>query len=179
MKTDDTREVWQRGPVAGVPPLLQPVAHALLQAAEDAGKYTQSLPGHLLWEKPGGVASVGFHLLHLRGVVDRLFTYARGASLSEEQFAALKAEKEIRGEHVKAADLVEDFRRQVEKALTQLSNTSEEKLTEARTIGRQRLPTTVLGLLFHTAEHCQRHIGQLLVTARLLEGPLKDLEIKQ
>jgi hypothetical protein len=31
----DQGEVWQRGPINGVPGLLQPVAHALLQVVED------------------------------------------------------------------------------------------------------------------------------------------------
>jgi hypothetical protein len=29
----------------------------------------------------------------------------------------------------------------------------------------------VLGLLFHAAEHTQRHVGQLLVTARVVREP--------
>lgn len=36
-------EVWMRGPVDGVPPLLQPLTHVLLQVAEDARKYTEHL----------------------------------------------------------------------------------------------------------------------------------------
>jgi len=82
-------EVWQRGPIEGVPALLQPVAHALLQAIEDVEKETSAFPLELIWEKPGGVASVGFHLKHVRGVVDRLFTYARGEMLSDGQIHAL------------------------------------------------------------------------------------------
>ena len=35
-------------------------------------------------------------------------------------------------------------------------------------VGRRKLPSTVLGLLFHAAEHTQRHTGQLLVTVRVL-----------
>ena len=42
-----------------------------------------------------------------------------------------------------------------------------ETLTEVRTVGRDRLPSTVLGLLVHSAEHVQRHVGQLLVTVRV------------
>ena len=167
MSAGDQREVWQRGPIDGVPPLLQPVAHALLQAAEDAERYAGNFPPELLWEKPAGVASVGFHLLHIRGVVDRLCTYARGEALTPSQLNELAAEKEIPNK-VEPRDLVAAFQRQVEKAVGQLRNTTEAALTETRTIGRKQIPTTVLGLLFHTAEHCQRHIGQLLVTARLL-----------
>jgi uncharacterized damage-inducible protein DinB len=40
-------------------------------------------------------------------------------------------------------------------------------LGDARTVGRKRLPTTVIGLLTHIAEHTQRHVGQAIVTAKL------------
>ena len=107
-------EVWQRGPIEGVPALLQPVAHALLQAAEEAGRHTQNFSPERLWDKPANVASVGFHLLHIRGVVDRLFTYARGEALTTEQLKELSAEKEV--QNTSLPDLVEAFRDQVEKA---------------------------------------------------------------
>jgi len=41
---------------------------------------------------------------------------------------------------------------------------------EARGIGRKRIPTNVLGLLFHAAEHTQRHTGQLYVTVKMLKN---------
>ena len=94
MTPPDAPEVWLRGPVDGVPPLLQPVAHALLQAREEVGKIMEGFPEALLWEKPAGVASVGFHLQHLSGVLDRLFTYAQGTSLTTEQLNALQAEEQ-------------------------------------------------------------------------------------
>ncbi|MEP7383538.1 MAG: DinB family protein, partial [Gemmatimonadota bacterium] len=87
-------EWWQRGPVEGVPALLQPVAHILLQVHESVEEFVQQMP-ELDWNaRPAGVASPAFHLLHIPGVIDRLFTYARGGALSEEQFAALKRERE-------------------------------------------------------------------------------------
>src|SRR5690606_27585721 len=93
MADNNNLEFWQRGPVKDVPPLLQPVAHALLQAAEEAGRFTEDFPAAQLWEKPAGVASVGFHLKHIRGVIDRLFTYARGEGLSAEQLKELAEEQ--------------------------------------------------------------------------------------
>lgn len=164
-------EVWLRGPLPDIPPLLQPVAHALLQAREDVEMLMQDFPEDLLWMRPGGVASVGFHLQHLRGVLDRLFTYARGQSLSPEQLRALAAEQEPPGAHTRTQDLVRAFHDEVERALDQLRATDEATLTEARSVGRARLPSTVLGLLFHAAEHTQRHVGQLLVTARVQLAP--------
>jgi hypothetical protein len=57
-------EPWLRGPVPGVPPLLQPVAHALLQAVEDVRRVVTPLGRDALWARPGGAASVGFHVRH-------------------------------------------------------------------------------------------------------------------
>ena len=170
MSTADTREVWQRGPVDGVPALLQPVAHALLQAVEEADRHTENLAPGNLWERPGNAASPGFHLRHMRGVVDRLFTYARGESLTAEQLKELAAENQVPDGMVHPRDLVDAFRREVDKAMLQLKDTPEAILTQRRTIGRKQIPTTVLGLLFHAAEHCQRHTGQLLVTVKILQA---------
>jgi hypothetical protein len=33
-------------------------------------------------------------------------------------------------------------------------------------VGRKRLPTTVIGLLTHIAEHTQRHVGQAIGAAK-------------
>lgn len=159
-------EVWLRGPIAGVPALLQPVAHALLQAREEVDALLQDFPEALLWRRPAGVASVGFHLQHLSGVVDRLFTYARGEPLTQQQREALAAEGEPPELGGSVEDLVHAFHQQVERALDQLRMTEEHTLLQARAVGRRQLPSTVLGLLFHAAEHVQRHVGQLLVTVR-------------
>lgn len=165
-------EVWLRGPVAGVPPLLQPVAHALLQAREEVVQIVEGFPDDRLWSRPAGAASVGFHLQHLSGVLDRLLTYARGEELDEAQLAALRAEGDPPHPGVSAAALAGAFERAVDRALEQLRATPEGTLTEARGVGRAGLPSTVLGLLFHAAEHTQRHLGQLLVTARVVHPAL-------
>ncbi|CAN5857960.1 hypothetical protein BH23GEM7_BH23GEM7_25160 [soil metagenome] len=160
-------EVWLRGPVEGVPALLQPVAHALLQAREEVEALLQDFPEDLLWSRPGGVASAGFHLRHLAGVVDRLFSYARGEPLTPRQREALTAEGQPPESGSSIGDLVHAFHQQVERALDQLRATEERTLTDPRAVGRKQLPSTVLGLLFHAAEHVQRHVGQLLVTVRV------------
>lgn len=167
---DRKLEVWQRGPVDGVPDVLQPVAHALLQAKEDARRYTENFPEELVWEKPYGVASVGFHLNHLSGVVSRLFTYADNKKLTEDQLKFLKAEENPENLPLKLADLIGVFEETVQVAMDYLRQTSVDDLVEFRGLGRAQLPTTKLGLLFHAAEHSQRHIGQLLVTVRVLTG---------
>jgi uncharacterized damage-inducible protein DinB len=162
------REVWQRGPVDGIPPHLQPVAHALLQAKEELRELLKDFPAGLLWNRPAGLASPAFHLQHMSGVVDRLFTYAKGESLSKNQLDMLAAEgKEDAG--INVSQLLGRFDKQVETALMQLMETDEKGLTHARSIGRAQIPTTVLGLLFHAAEHTMRHLGQLLVTIKVLK----------
>jgi uncharacterized damage-inducible protein DinB len=163
---NETREVWLRGPVPEIPQLLQPVAHALLQATEEIENAIASFNTIYLWDKPYGMASVGFHLQHLSGVLDRLFTYARGESLSTLQLKALQQEGSAPAPSTTATELVTVFREQVQRALIQLQETDEKRLTEHRAVGRQQLSSTVLGLLFHAAEHTQRHVGQLLVTAK-------------
>jgi uncharacterized damage-inducible protein DinB len=167
MSNSQSLEVWLRGPVPGVLPLLQPVAHALLQAREELTAALQDFPPALLNERPAGAASVGFHLQHLAGVLDRLLTYARQETLTEPQFAAFNAEVPplvIANDAVEK--LVQEFSSTVDKALAQLRVTDEATLTEVRGVGRAQVPSTHLGLLFHAAEHTTRHLGQLLVTAK-------------
>ncbi len=163
-------EVWLRGPLPGVPPLLQPVAHALLQAREEVHELLLDFPAARLAERPLGLASVGFHLRHLAGVLDRTFTYARGAALSESQLAYLAAEGQPPTDAGAVGELVTAFSRQVDAALRQLEATPENSLLEWRGVGRAQLPSTVIGLLVHAAEHTTRHVGQLLVTARVVRG---------
>ncbi|GAB3590095.1 DinB family protein [Hymenobacter daeguensis] len=167
MSSTQQLEIWLRGPVAGVPPLLQPVAHALLQARDELNAAMQDFPPALLNERPAGVASVGFHLQHLAGVLDRLLTYARQQTLTAQQFAAFEAEVPplpIAGDSV--SRLVQEFNDTVDKALHQLKATDEATLTQVRGVGRAQVPSTHLGLLVHAAEHTTRHLGQLLVTAK-------------
>jgi len=158
-------EYWLRGPVPGIPPLLQPVAHALLQAKAEVNALMAEFPEKRLWERPDGLASPGFHLQHLAGVLDRLLTYARGEGLNQQQLADLASEGKPRG--AEPTDL-NRFNIQIDNALQQLRHTPEETLTEPRAVGRAGVPSTVIGLLFHAAEHTMRHTGQLLVTARIL-----------
>ena len=160
-------EAWLRGPIEGVPDTLQPVAHALVQARDEARELLRDFPGNLLWSRPAGLASVGFHLQHIAGVVDRLFTYARGESLSAAQRGTLAQEGTPPQSGNGVEDLLGAVDAQVERALGQLRATRPDTLAETRPVGRQQLPATVLGLLFHAAEHTQRHVGQMLVTARV------------
>jgi uncharacterized damage-inducible protein DinB len=115
------------------------------------------------------VASVGFHLQHLAGVLDRMFTYARGQALTEQQLEALAAEG--KPNNAKATALLKGFNEQVTRTLEELGKLTDDVLTQPRTVGRQQLPSTTIGLLVHAAEHTQRHAGQLYVTLRILAQP--------
>src|SRR4051812_24090317 len=87
-------EVWLRGPVDGVPALLQPVAHGLLQCREEIEALLAGMTPDQIWRAPNGRASIGFHVRHAIGSLDRLFTYARGALLSEAQRTVLGQEQQ-------------------------------------------------------------------------------------
>jgi len=153
-----------------IPPLLRPVAHALLQAVEDVRRTVDPLAADDLWSRPAGAPSVGFHVRHAAGSLDRLFTYARGEALSAAQHAFLASEAEPGASPPLAVALAGEFERQVGRALAQLRTTAETTLLEPRGVGRLQLPSTVLGLLVHAAEHTQRHVGQILTTARIVRG---------
>ena len=160
-------EAWLLGPVERVPDILQPIAHALLQAREESRRLMQNFPTELLWSRPAGLASVGFHLQHIAGVIDRLFTYARGESLSRQQQELLAREGHQPATGGGVDELLDALDAQVERALDHLRAMPPHTLNEPRAVGRKQLPSTVMGLLFHAAEHAQRHVGQMLVTARV------------
>lgn len=170
MAAEKLAEVWLRGPVENVPSLLQPVAHAFLQAREELNELMKDFPDELLWVKPASAASAGFHLQHLSGVIDRLFTYANNKALSEEQLSALKAEGDPAKTNASTAELIQAFTQRVDEALEQLQQINEQTITEYRGVGRAQLPSTVIGLLFHAAEHTMRHLGQLIVTVKIVKG---------
>lgn len=160
-------EWWQRGPIEGVPALLQPVAHMVLQIGESVHEMVDGLTEAQWNATPAGVAPIAFHVRHIIGVLDRLFTYARGQGLSEAQFSALRGE----GAPLAAADvpaLLAALDTQVQSALTELRHTDPAILGDYRGVGRAQLPSTVIGCLVHGAEHGMRHVGQLSVTARLV-----------
>jgi uncharacterized damage-inducible protein DinB len=170
MSNDNKTEVWLRGPLNDIPALLQPVAHALLQAREEITGLMESFPEELLWEKPAGLASPGFHLQHLAGVLNRLFTYAKGEQLNQQQLKELASESKPDGNANTVYDLIKTIDKRIDETISQLVKTDETTLTEGRTVGRTQLPSTVIGLYVHAAEHTMRHVGQLLVTVKVLSA---------
>jgi DinB superfamily len=161
-------EYWLRGPVEGVDPALMPAAHALLQTLEDAERAAAGLSVDELWTSPAGAASIGFHLMHLSGATDRLLTYARGERLNDSQKAALSAERNP--PRADAITLLHQLRQTIDASLAQIRAMPPASILDARAVGRAGLPTTVLGLIFHAAEHSQRHAGQIVTTAMIIRG---------
>jgi uncharacterized damage-inducible protein DinB len=160
-------EPWLRGALPDVDPLLAPVLFALQQAREDLDSHTAGLSTEAIWSRPNGVTSLGFHLRHIAGSLDRLTSYLLGRELTEEQLAFLHREKEpgasrdeLLADIGRALDATEDVIRSLDTA----------RLTEPRTVGRKRLPTTIIGLAIHIAEHTQRHVGQAITMCKLLGG---------
>jgi hypothetical protein len=159
-------EVWLRGPLPDVIPELHPVAHSLLQVREEIAE-AASVPAAQLWVRPGGAASIGFHLTHLAGSLDRLLTYARGRTLNAAQREALAAEDREDPSRT-AGDLVAAAQDALDQALVQVRTTALCTLDEALEVGRARLPSTVLGLLVHAAEHAQRHSAQIITMRKVI-----------
>ncbi len=168
-------EFWLRGPVEGIPPLLMPVAHALLQSRQDVHAAAETLTPDELWARPGGAASIGFHLRHISGSVDRLFTYARGESVRDDQLIALRREGNPCSPPATARELLALVDMTLGDAVNSLRAVSEDQLLAARAVGRAQLPSNVLGLLFHAAEHAQRHTGQVITTSKIIRGLGREL----
>jgi uncharacterized damage-inducible protein DinB len=149
--------------------MLQPVAHALILADEDIRTAVSALSHDRLWRRIADSASIGFHLMHLAGSTDRLLTYARGEGLDDAQKAALDRERRADEEQPTLEVLLRDWHEVLNAALEQLRSTPPDaNLAEPRFVGRARLPSTVIGLLFHAAEHAARHTGQVVTTARII-----------
>ena len=166
-------EWWQRGPIDGIPAVLQPIAHILFQVRESVCEIVEPLTEQEWNDRPAGVASAAFHVRHIAGVIDRLFTYARGDALSTEQLAAIQSE----GRELLTADVAPALRAlsaRVDAAVAELRTIDVTTLGHFRGVGRAQLPSTVIGCLVHGAEHAMRHVGQLSVTARIVRSGMRE-----
>ncbi len=153
-----------RGPLPGVDTFVAPLLYSFQMAREDLEKYTAGLTTEQIWATPHGFGSVGFHLRHIAGSTDRLMTYVSGGQLSSDQMAALKTEKEPGATREELlAGIVQTFAN----AEAVVRALDPGRLAEPRGVGRKQLPTTVIVLLVHIAEHTQRHVGQAISAAKL------------
>lgn len=160
-------EPWLSGSYTDVPAVARAVLHALDMASDDLAKWTEGLTDAELHANPLGLTSVAYHLKHLARSADRLLTYAEGGQLSPLQLEALKAEDT--GSETLAQILAE-----VEAAFSQaaerIRTLATAELGTARSVGRKQLPTTIGGALVHVADHTQRHVGQVVTTAKVLKA---------
>jgi hypothetical protein len=161
-------EPWLRGPLSDVHPLLAPTLHSFAQVREDLAHWTEGLTEAEIWSRPHGLAPVGFHLRHIAGSVERLTAYIRGEQLTPKQLEAIPQEGDPSpGRSTSLDELLDEVNEalhQSEQVIRALDPTT---LQEPRSVGRKQLPTTVIGLVVHLAEHSQRHVGETIVTAKL------------
>jgi uncharacterized damage-inducible protein DinB len=167
---DHIPEVWLRGPIPGIQPYLQPAAHTLQQVREDIIPVVEGLTSEQLWRRPGGAAAIGFHLHHLPGSLERLLAYSRGEALSPAQLEALASERTVHDDRPELAALLARLTGGIERALAYLATVPADSLLQRRDVGRKRLPSTTLGLIFHAAEHSARHAGQIVTLGAVVSG---------
>lgn len=159
-------EPWMRGTHTELDVVRRAVVHALELALEDAERWAAELTDAQMFSAPSGLAPVAFHLRHAVRSLDRLLTYAEGRQLDARQLADMRTESDPGT----AEDVRQEFRQGIASALDRLRATDPGSLDQPRGIGRKRLPSTVGGLLIHCAEHTQRHVGAMIVTAKLVRA---------
>jgi uncharacterized damage-inducible protein DinB len=158
-------EPWLRGTLTEIEPVRRAVLHALELANEDVSRWAEDLGDAEMFAQPVGLPSVAFQLRHMSRSLDRLMTYAEGRQLDERQFAELSSEADG---GATAAEVLAEFREGLQSAKSRVLAIESGSFDEARGVGRKGLPTTVVGLLIHCAEHTQRHSGQMVTTAKVV-----------
>jgi hypothetical protein len=159
-------EPWLRGTYAEVPAAGRAVLHALDLALDDLTKWTAGLTDAEVRSAPLGLTPVAFHLRHIAHSTDRILTYAEGNQLTQEQLAALKAESS--GEE-SLAELLAGVEISFSNAAERIRTLATADLNTPRFVGRRQLPTSIGGALIHVADHTQRHVGQVVTTAKVLK----------
>src|SRR5688500_8426295 len=160
-------EPWRRGPVEGIIPELQPVAHALQLARENLEKILPGLSCAQVWQQPGAAAAIGWHVRHSMGSLRRMLLYPRGESLNDDEVKMLEAERGPIPE-LDGGMLLDLAVMHIESAMQQLRTTTPAELDVPRAVGRKKLPSNVRGLLYHAGEHTARHVGQIATTAKVV-----------
>lgn len=165
--SDPYVEPWLRGTHAEVPAAGRAVLHALDLALDDLTQWTAGLADAEVHLQPLGLPSVAFHLRHIARSTDRLLGYAEGLQISPEQLAALKAEQT--GDQ-SLAELLAEVEASFSNAAERVRVLATANLDTPRGVGRKQLPTSIGGALVHVADHTQRHVGQVVTTAKVLKA---------
>ncbi len=159
-------EPWLRGTHADVPAVGRAVLHAFDLALDDLTKWVDGLTDAELHAQPLGLPPLAFHLKHLARSVDRLLTYAEGRQISAEQLAMLKTEQ---GGSETLADLLAEIETSFSNGADRVRILATSDFNTFRGVGRKQLPTSIGGALIHVADHTQRHVGQVVTTAKVLK----------
>ena len=160
-------EPWLRGTYSDVPAVGRAVLHALDLALDDITKWTDGLTDAEAHDKPLGLPSVAFHLKHIARSTDRILTYAEGGQLTGEQLTALKTEQT--GDESLAV-LLGEVEASFSNAADRIRTLAGADFNIFRGVGRKQLPTSIGGALIHVADHTQRHVGQVVTTAKVLKA---------
>lgn len=160
-------EPWLSGSITDLHPIQAAVIYSYRQVLEDLRKWTTEVSDGEVWQRPSGLAPLGFQLKHIAGSVERLTTYVEGGQLSDEQLAALKQEME---QGAALSELLDAVARSLAASEAVIRTMGPERFEEPRGVGRKMLPTTVAGLMVHLAEHTQRHLGQAITTVKVLKA---------
>jgi uncharacterized damage-inducible protein DinB len=160
-------EPWLRGTHNEVSAVARAVLHALELAQDDLIKWTEGLSDAEVHAHPLGLTPVAYHLKHIARSVDRILTYAEGGQLNAEQLSAMKAEStgaETLGELLAEVDA------SLRNAAERVRALAGADFDTPRGVGRKQLPTSVGGALIHVADHTQRHVGQVVTTAKVIKA---------
>ena len=165
-------EPWLRGTYSDVPAVGRAVLHALDLALDDIAKWTEGLTDAEVHAQPLGLPSVSFHLKHIARSVDRILTYAEGGQLTAEQLAALKSEQAppANEQDESLAMLLGEVEASFSNADARIRTLASADFNIFRGVGRKQLPTSIGGALIHVADHTQRHVGQVVTTAKVLKA---------
>lgn len=154
-------EPWLTGRHSHLPPVARLLCCCLDQSMTEVRKWVEPLDQEQIWACPEWTNSIGFHLRHLAGSVDRLTSYGLAEPLTPAQLQYLRNEAEPGAAKEELLSTLEQaFNRAAAFAETAVDFDS------PRFVGRQRLETPLGVIIGHIAEHTQRHTGQLIVLAQ-------------
>ena len=173
-------EPWLRGTHPDVPAAGRAVLHAIELSLDDLTKWTAGLTDAEVHSQPLGLTSIAFHLRHIARSTDRILTYAEGGQLSHEQLAALNTEKTGteqtgaeqggEGKQESLAELLAEVEVSFSDAADRIRVLATAELNTPRFVGRKQLPTSIGGAMIHVADHTQRHTGQVVTTAKVINA---------
>jgi hypothetical protein len=86
--------------------------------------------------------------------------------LDETQLKELRSEQESQGQS--RDDLFALFDRKLAHAAEIVRGIDPSTLADIREIGRKKVPVPLGVLLVHISEHTQRHVGEAIVTAKIV-----------